>query len=140
MDAGTDTRGKFLSAVLSIVRDLRHPDPAVCFLDAQKMLFERSGSNDRFRVEYLHAIGVAASTVWAMHDIARQFASVNNPKELKEAVKNELRLFEVDRSVAKNFANLANRVVVEGRSAIVRAAIGEYAAERARQRPRTWSP
>jgi hypothetical protein len=139
MNAGTDTRGRFLSAVLSIVRDLRHPDPKTCFLDAQKMLFERSGNGDRFRVEYLHVVEVEDSTVWAMHDIARQFASVKDPKELKEAVKKELRLFEVDKSVAKNFTNLANRVVVEGRSAVVREAIAEYAAEPTRPRPKTWS-
>jgi hypothetical protein len=125
--------------VLSIVRDLRHPDPKGCFLDAHKMLFERSGNGDRFRVEYLHAIRVEASAVWAMHDIARQFVSVTDLNKLKEAVKNELRIWEVDKSAAHKFMKLANGCAVEGRSAVVREAIAEYAAEPTRSRPKTWS-
>jgi len=140
MNAGTDTRSRFLSAVLSIVRDLRHPDPKGCFRNAQKELFARSGNGDRFRVEYLHAVELEASTIWAMHDIARQFVSVTDLNKLKEAVKNELRMFKVDKSVAEDFGELANGVVVEGRSAVVREAIREYAAEPTRPRPKTWSP
>jgi hypothetical protein len=139
MIAGTDTRRGFLSAVLGIVRDLRHPDPKGRYLDAQRKLFERSGSDDIFRVEYLPAIQVAASAEWAMHDMARQFASVKELKELKEAVKKELRICRVDKSVAQNFKELADQCAVEGRSAIVREAIGEYATEPTRERPKTWS-
>jgi bacterioferritin-associated ferredoxin len=74
-----------------------------------------------------------------MHDIARQFASVKELKELKEAVKKELRICRVVKSGAQNFKELADQCAVEGRSAIVRKAIGEYATEPTRQRPKTWS-
>ncbi len=137
--AGTISRKRFLDGVLWVFKNHLRPDAKTYLLNLQRALFKYGGDDDKLDIQHLPGIWPVDLAMWALHDIARQFASANDPKELKEAVKNELRIFEVDKSAAKNFRDLANRVVVGGRSAVVRDAIGEYAVEPTRPRPKTWS-
>ena len=139
MQAGSRTRGEFLSVTLPVVRDLRHENPKACFLAAQKRLFKESGRDDVLRIGHLAEIRHPAHALWALHDIARQFSSLADPEELKAAVRNELKICGLDKAVADAFTDLADHCLVTGRSALVREAIGEYAAEPTRPRPKTWS-
>lgn len=138
MQAGTRARHEFLSAALPVVRDLRHQDPRSSFLEAQKLLFADGGGRDMLRVGHLEEIDHPANAVCALHDIARYFSSLTDPTELKAAVRSELKICGLDKAVASAFMDIADHCLVTGRSAIVREAIGEYAAEPTRPRPKTW--
>jgi hypothetical protein len=138
MQAGSRTRHEFLSVTLPVVRDLRHENPKESFWEAHGRLFAKSGRGDMLRVGHLEEIDHPADALWALHDIARHFSSLEDPEELKAAVRNELKICGLDKVVAGAFMDIAEHCLVTGRSAIVREVIGDYAAEPTRPRRWTW--
>jgi hypothetical protein len=123
-------RHRLLDSVLQLLTGPLDLDKKLRLLDAHADLLRFSDEDQTFKIGIVAAeFPKAEYAVWAVHDIARQFSSAKDKQELKTAVKQALQCDGVTQEHAVDFMRLLN-CTLEGNSAVVREAIGEYAVER----------
>jgi hypothetical protein len=127
-NSSTFLRYRLLDSVLQFL-SAPNQDSMFGLLDAHADLSKYSEADQTFEIGHVAAeFPKAEYAVWAVHDIARRFTSAEDEQELKTVVKEALRNEGVTGKHAANFMRLL-KCTLEGRSAIVRDAIQEYAVE-----------